>query len=181
MSDVERWKHPRDAAAEAVVYALIEDVAKERKEEARQWVANHLREDSSKGFDAVAKGKVIGSVTRSKDSEKLDILDMAAFVEYAVSHQPHLISVAYQEKDSFLRTLKQVDGTWIDREGVPVPGVSKRISYGTVRVNKDPDARELVRTLLSSGAVSLEGLKELNPPGPEPTDRYTQDREAGAL
>lgn len=161
MSDVERWKHPRDAAAEAVVYALIEDVAKERKEEARQWVSDKLRQLSSKGFDAIANGKVIGSVTRSKDSEKLDILDMSAFVEYAVSHQPHLISVAYQAKDSFLKTLKQVGGTWIDPDGVVVPGVAKRPSFGSVRVNKDANARELVRTLLSKGAVSLEGLKEL--------------------
>jgi hypothetical protein len=143
------------------VYALIEDVAKERKEEARDWVSDRLRQDSSKGFDAVANGNVIGSVTRSKDSEKLDIQDLSAFVEYAVSHQPHLISIAYQAKDSFLKTLKQVDGNWIDRDGVVVPGVAKRISYGSVRVNKDSAARELVRTLLSQGAVSLEGLKEL--------------------
>jgi hypothetical protein len=161
MSAVERWAHPRDAAAEAVVYALIEDIAKERKEAARAWVAKHLREDSSRGVDAVANGQIIGSVTRSKDSEKLDVADLSAFLEYAVAHQPHLISVAYQAKDSFLRTLKQIDGQWIDPDGTIVPGVGMRHSFGSVRVNKDNAAREKVDELLAAGRVSVDGIKAL--------------------
>lgn len=161
MTGVERWKHPRDAAAEAVVYALIEDVAKERKEEARNWVANHLREDSSKGVDAIANGKIIGSVTRSKDSTKLDVNDHAAFLEYAISHQPHLITVDWRAKEAFLKTLKEVEEQWVDRDGVIVPGVWHRPSRGSVRVNKDPEARDIVRELLSTGRVSIDGLKEL--------------------
>jgi hypothetical protein len=161
MNEVERWAHPRDAAAEAVVYALIEDVAKERKEAARGWVAKHLREDSSKGVDAIANGQIIGSVTRSKDSEKLDVADLDKFLLYAIAHQPHLISVEYQAKNSFLRTLKQVDGKWIDPDGVIVPGVQMRTSWGSVRVNKDKDARQKVDELLRSGRVSVDGIKAL--------------------
>lgn len=161
MSDVERWKHPRDAAAEAVVWALIEDVAKERKEEARNWVAERLREDSSKGVEAVANGQIIGSVSRAKDKMKLDVNDQAAFLEYAISHQPHLISVDWRAKEAFIKTLKQVDEQWIDRDGVIVPGVWERPSRGSVRVIKDPSARETVQDLLSAGRVSIDGLKEL--------------------
>lgn len=158
MNEVVRWEHPRDAAAEAVVYALIEDVAKERKEEARAWVAKHLREDSSKGVDAIANGQIIGSVTRSKDSEKLDVSELGAFLEYAAANQPYLISIAYQAKESFLRTLKQVDGKWIDRDGAIVPGVGIRHSFGSVRVNKDERARAIVAELLFKGRVALDGI-----------------------
>lgn len=149
-----------DAAAAAVVWALIEDVAKERKEEARLWVADSLRDESLKGVDAVANGEVIGSVTRSKDSEKLDVNDVAAFLEFAIAHHPYLVTIDYRAKETFLRKLKEVDGQWVDPDGLIVPGVWMRPSKGSVRVNKDAAAREVVRGLLSSGRVSLDGITQ---------------------
>lgn len=149
------------------MWALLEDNAKEHKEQARLWVANHLREESSKGVDAVVNGQVIGSVTRSKDSEKTDVLDWPAFLTWVAEHQPDMLSVDYRVKDTFLRKLSNVDGTYVDPDGLVVPGVGTRISQGSVRVNKTGEAREVLRGYLAHGLVRLEGLR--TPPALEQT------------
>lgn len=175
----ERWSHPRDAAAEAVVWSLISSVAEENKKAARDYVAGYLRSENSRGVDALANGRVIGSVTRSKPSEKRDVDDMAAFLQYVAAHQPELLTIDYRAKEALLRKLHEVTDdqgvtVFLDPDGVPVPGVGTRLTTGTVKVNPDGQARELVRELLSQGRISLDGVHPLELK-PEPTDRYTQD------
>jgi len=180
VTDVQRWVKPRDAAAEAVVWALIEDFAKARKEAARNWVGEHLRAESMKGVDAVANGSVIGSVTRSKDREVRDVLDEALFLSYIISHHAGVLQVPYMWKNAFLRTLTEVEtdsgAVYIDGEGEIVPGVGVRTLAGQVKVNKTTDARAVVDTILSPAEERLAELM-----APEPTDRWTQDQEAGAI
>ncbi len=157
MSD--RWEHPRDAAAEAVVWALIASVAEENKKQARDYLVAHLNAENSRGVDAVANGQVIGSVTRSKPAEVVDVDDMPAFMDYVAQHHPDLLSIHYLAKSTLLRKLKEVDGAFVDPEGVVVPGISKRMSTGSVRVNPDSNAREVVRGLLAHARISLEGIR----------------------
>ena len=148
MSDVARWDKPRDAAAEAVVWASIEEVAKERKEEAREFVAEHLRAESMRGVDAVAGGEVIGSVTRSKDRDVVDVVDDAAFLEYVIQHRKDALLVPYALKNALLKQITEVSGVWVDSEGVVVPGIGWKRINGSVRVNKNDDTREKVRELM---------------------------------
>ncbi|BCI54995.1 hypothetical protein NIIDNTM18_42730 [Mycolicibacterium litorale] len=171
MTQVERWAHPRDAARDAVVWGLVEEAAKKRKEEAKAFTADYLVRESSKGVDAhAADGTLIGSVTRSKPSKTLDVDDMGAFLGWVVQHRPDLLSVQYEAKKSILKTLRVIDGVVLDPDGVEVPGVCERMTSGSVRVNKESGARELVRDILD-GVERVAAL-----PQPEPEDRYTQDR-----
>lgn len=181
MNEPVKWVDEKAAAAEAVVFGLLEDTFKELKEEARLWLSNRFKESDSRGVDAYsADGTLIGSVTRSKPSEKVDVVDSREFLGYVVDNCPEILSVEYHAKTALLRSLTEVEGQYIDADGVPVPGVGKRVSYGTVRVNKDKAARDAVRALLANGSVGLDGIKQL-PVLPEPTNRFEQDREAAGF
>lgn len=159
-----KWGHPRDAAGEAVVWALIASVAEENKKQARDYVAGYLRSENSRGVDALANGKIIGSITRSKPTEKRDVTDMAAFIQYVAKHQPELLTIDYRAKDALLRRLSEhtdADGGkfYIDPDGVIVPGVGVHTTSGMVKVNPDGAARDLVRELLSQGRIGIDGVK----------------------
>lgn len=157
-SVVMRWEHPRDAARDAVVWGLVEDAAKERKDAARAFVADYLNREASRGVDAyAADGTLIGSITRSKPSWKRDVDDWAAFLQWVIANRPDMLTIDYRTKDAFLNTLTEVGEVFVDRQGLPVPGVWNRPTTGSIRVNKEKTARETVRTLLERvEALALE-------------------------
>lgn len=158
---VERWAHPRDAAAEAVLWSLIASVAEENKKTVRDYLVDILTGEDSRGVDAVVNGQIIGSVTRSKPAEKLDVTDPDEFLRYVIHHRPDLLTVDYKARDAILRTLTEVDGHWIDPAGVVVDGVGTRMTTGAVRINPDPKARDVVRELLADGLERGYGIKQI--------------------
>jgi hypothetical protein len=153
------WDKPSDAAAEAVVYALIADVAKDRKDEARAWLNNHMGPDAA-AVKAVANGENIGRATWIEGKETLAVFDAAAFQEYVTDNWPDelitTVNPAFQK--ALLAGLKVVGGTVIDKTGEPVPGVALRESAPYVSVRKSDEARATVETLLNSGRLRLEGI-----------------------
>ncbi len=72
-------------------------------------------------------------------------------------------------------------GAVVSHDGDVVPGVEIVEGEPYVSVRREKDAPFIVAQLLSGGRLSLDGIKEIEPPKPEPTDRYSQDREAGGL
>lgn len=159
MTEVQRWEKPRDAAAEAVVWAAVEAAAKEKAAEAKEFVAEHLRSESLKGVDAVANGVVIGSVTRSKDGERVDVTDLVAFAEWIASRHPTALQVNYSWKQKFLPTLTRVEtesgAVFVDGSGEVVPGVGVRVAQGSVRLNKSKESVELVKQLIDRSSEHL--------------------------
>jgi hypothetical protein len=161
MSDVVRFTDPKEAAREAVSWSLIQSAAEEYAKAARAWMVEYLTGEDSRGLDAyAADGTLIGSVTRSKPKELVDVLDADLFMGYVVEHRPDLLTVEYQARMSLLRSFKQVGDMFIDPNGVPVPGVGKRMTHGSVRVNKEASAKALVRDLLAGAAERLQELEE---------------------
>lgn len=157
-----RWPHLRDAAAEAVVWGSIETVAKEHKETARSYLVEQLTAEGSRGVDAVAAdGTIIGTVTRSKPAEKVQVVDEAAFVQWVYDHRPDMLTVDWRAKDALLRTLRMVDGVAITPGGDVVEGVAVGMSSGTVRVTPDPHTKDVVRELLADGIERGYGIKAI--------------------
>src|ERR1700757_601998 len=65
---------PSDVAAEAVVWSLVADVARERKDEARAWLSNHMGPDAA-AVKAVANGETIGRATWIEGKDTLAVVD----------------------------------------------------------------------------------------------------------
>jgi hypothetical protein len=153
------WDRLSDAAAEAVVYALVADVAKERKDEARAWLNQQMGPDAA-AVKAVANGENIGRATWVEGKENLAVVDPIAFTLYVQDNHPDemikTVNPAFQR--AFLAGLKVVGETVIDKTGEPVPGVALRPSAPFVSVRKSDEARATVEALLNGGNLRLDGI-----------------------
>lgn len=154
-----------DAAAEAVVFALVADWATEHKDAARAWLLKHMGPDAA-AVKAVANGQDVGRATWVEGKPKPVIIDNWAFFKFVEEHYPDEIvsSVNPAFQKAILTNSTVVDGTLIDRNGLPVPGVEFRIPNPYVAVKKADSARELVETLLDRGQLRLNGITQLEGP-----------------
>lgn len=153
------WDKPSDAAAEAVLWGILETAAKNRKDEARAWLTNRMGPDMA-AVKAVANGETIGRATWVEPVQQYTVVDPAAFMEYVgrkwATELVTTVNPAFQK--TFLSGLTDVDGEAIDKDGEPVPGVALRESAPFVSVRKSPEARAAVEELLSGGQVRLDGI-----------------------
>lgn len=148
-----------DIAAHAVVWSLIADAAKEHKDAARARLTERMGADAA-AVKAVANGTHVGRATWVEGKEAIAVVNPVIFALYVEDQHPdemlRMVNQAWQK--AFLAGLKVVDGTVIDKDGEPVPGVAVRPSPSYVSVRKTPEAREAVEGLLSSGRLKLDGI-----------------------
>jgi hypothetical protein len=169
----------RDAAFRAGVWQVIELRAKELKDAAKQEL---LALEPGDAIAASWNGLGIAKASMTRGRSKLVVTDEAKLLEWLYGMHPS--EIISSPNPAYLRQLEQRArelGAVVDQCGEEVPGVELRQGDPYVSVRRQPDAPFAVSQMLSDGRIQLDGIKELNPPAPEPTDRYTQDREAGAL
>lgn len=157
-----------DIAAEAVVWSLVADVAKERKDAARTELANRMGPEAV-AVKAVANGTDVGRATWVEGKPKPVVTDERAFLAFVTEHYPTetltVVNPAFQRQ--LFSNLTVIDGTVLDSNGVPVPGVEYRASDPFVSVRKSAEARATVDALLSSGQLQLGGLAEVTGGDPD--------------
>lgn len=149
----------RDTAARAVVYQIIEQAAKARKDEARAELSALEPGDT---LAAKWDGQLLGKATMTAGRTRLVVTDEAALLEWLQKNHPTEIVIS--PNPVFMRVLEQRArdaGAPIDGMGELVPGVELQSGDPYVSVRKAPDAPFVVAQLLSAGRIALEGLKEL--------------------
>lgn len=150
-----------DVAAEAVVWGLIESVAKDRKDTAREWLAQHMGPEAL-AAKAIANGNDIGKASWVEGKPKPVVTNPVLFTEFVCEHYPdelvRMVNPAFQK--ALLAKATLVDGVLIDGNGVPIPGVQVRQPEPYVSVRKSDSAREVVEQLLNGGRLSLNGITQ---------------------
>lgn len=150
-----------DAAAAAVVWSLISEVAGERKDEARKWLADHMGPEAL-AAKAIANGNDIGKASWVEVKPKPVVTDAYAFLNFVARHYPteiiRTVNPAFQK--ALLGNATVVDDALIDSNGVPIPDVEIRTPDPYVSVRKDPSARAVVESLLGSGQLGLDGITQ---------------------
>jgi hypothetical protein len=149
----------RDAAARAVVYQIIEQAAKARKDEARAELS-----DLEPGDTLAAKwdGQLLGKATMTTGRTKLVVTDEAKLLAWLQYNHPTEIVIT--PNPAYLKALESTArnvGAVIDNQGEIVPGVELVSGDPYVSVRKEKDAPFVVAQLLSGGRVSLDGIKEI--------------------
>jgi hypothetical protein len=151
-------------AAEAVVWALIADVAKERKDAARAWLADHMGADSL-AVAAIAQGVTVGRASLAGGKTTLTVTDPHAFLAWVKEHHPseilEVVNPAYKQAVTLSAT--NVDGTPVSPDGLVIAGCEFTAGDPYVSIRKTDEARNTVAALLAHGRISLEGVK---PPAP---------------
>jgi hypothetical protein len=149
----------RDAAARAVVFQVLEQAAKARKDEAKAELAQLQPGDT---VGAQWDGQLLGKATMTTGRTKLVVTDERAFINWVAGHHP--TEIISQINPAFVRGLEQRAreyGAPIDTLGELIPGVELQIGDCYVSVRKEKDAPFVVAQLLSGGRVALDGIKEL--------------------
>lgn len=151
----------RDAAARAVAWQIIEQAAKDRKDAAKAELAQLEPGDTIAGkWD----GQLLGKATKTAGRTKLVVTDEAkllAWLQYV-----HPTEIVISPNPAYLKALESTArnvGAVIDNQGEIVPGVELVHGEPYVSVRKERDAPFVVAQLLSSGRISLDGIKELEP------------------
>jgi hypothetical protein len=149
----------RDAAARAVVYQIIEQAAKARKDEAKAELTQLQPGDTVGGqWD----GQLLGKATMTAGRTRLVVTDEGKLLAWLQSNHPTEIVIS--PNPAYLKALESTArnvGAVIDNQGEIVPGVELTHGDPYVSVRKQPDAPFLVAQLLSGGRISLDGIKEL--------------------
>lgn len=158
------WDRPSDAAAEAVLWGILESAAKARKDEARAWLTKRMGPDAA-AVKAIAGGETIGRATWVEPNPALTVVDATEFISWIGDHYPdelvHVVEVNWAFKQALLSHAKIIDGVVMDRNGIPIPGVEMRGSAPYVSVRKSGQARATVEELLTAGRLQLDGIRAL--------------------
>lgn len=149
----------RDAAARAVVFQVIEQAAKARKDEAKAELTQLESGDTVAGkWDGVTLGKA----TKTSGRTKLVVTDEAALLEWLQANHPTEIVVS--PNPAYLKALESTArnvGAVIDNQGEIVPGVQLEHGDPYISVRKEKDTPFFVSRLLSGGRIALDGIKAL--------------------
>lgn len=158
-----------EAAFRAGVWQVIEQRAKELKDQAKAELATLEVGDTVAGK---VDGHTIAKATMTKGREKIVVTDERALLEWVKQHHPTEIVEAVNP--AFMRTFTAVDGQVI-WQGHPVDFMAVVDGDPYVTVRRDKDAPFLVAQLFTSGRLSLDGIKAVEP------NRWVEDTEAGAI
>lgn len=157
-----------DIAAEAVMWGLIESVAKERKDTAREQLKLRMGAETL-AVKALANGTDVGRASWVEGKPKPVVTNERSFLAFVKEHYPTetltVVNPAFQRQ--LFSNLTVIDGKVLDSHGVPVPGVEYRTSEPYVAVRKSAEARATVDALLSSGQLQLGGLAEVTGGDPD--------------
>lgn len=144
-------------ALRAGVFGVVEREAKAAKDAAREQLMAALP------FGDTVAGRVGDEIVCkagwSKGSSKLVVTDERAFLEWVKENHP--TEVVESVNSAYLASLKQVEGTVIDADGLPVDGVEVVTGKPSLSVRSETNALEIVARMVADGQVTLGGLKEL--------------------
>lgn len=104
-----------------------------------------------------------GTVSWDKLSKpKPVVTDEYAFLNFVARHYPaeivKTVNSAFQR--ALFASASVIDGTLIDNQGVPIPGVELRTPDPYVAVRKSDSARAVVEALLDGGQLRLDGIAQ---------------------
>lgn len=146
-------------ALRAGVFQVVEREAKAAKDAAREELIAALPVG-----DAVAGrygDELLCKASWSKGSEKVVVVDEAAFLSWVKEHHPTEVVVTESVNPAYLSALKKVDGALVDNDGQVADGVQVVVGKPTLSVRSEKGALELVARMVAEGQVSLGALKEL--------------------
>jgi hypothetical protein len=149
----------RDAAARAVVFQVLEQRAKELKDQARAELSTLEPGDT---LAAKWDGQLLGKATMTAGRTKLVVTDESKLLEWLQRNHPTEIVVT--PNPAYLKALETTArgvGAVIDNQGEIVPGVELQHGDPYVSVRREKDAPFVVAQLLSGGRIQLDGIKEL--------------------
>ncbi|KLO25923.1 hypothetical protein ABW16_21410 [Mycolicibacter heraklionensis] len=138
---------------------MVEQAAKARKDEAKAELAGLEPGD---GISARINGVAVGKATMTAGRQKLTVTDSQALVDWVRRNHP--TEIVESVNPAYMKALEATAkslGAVIDDQGEVVPGVEVTVGEPFVSVRKDKDANGLVAELLTSGRVSLDGLKAI--------------------
>jgi hypothetical protein len=150
-----------DIAAQAVMWGLLETLAKERKDEARIALTKRMGPEAV-AVQAIANGANVGRASWVEGKDKPVVVNDSAFQAFVGERFPDelltTVNPAFQRQ--FLSNLKSAGGYALTKDGEPVPGVEFRSSEPYVSIRKTPEARAAVEALLTTGGLSLDAGSE---------------------
>jgi hypothetical protein len=148
-----------DAAFRAGVWQVIEQRAKELKDQAKAELSTLEIGDTVAGK---YQGQTVAKATLTKGRAKLYVTDESKLLEWLRANAPteivESINPAYLKK---LEDRAKTFGAAVDDGGEVVPGVELVDGSPYVSVRKEKDAPFIVAQLLSSGRLSLDGVREI--------------------
>lgn len=147
-----------DAALRAAVFQVLEQRAKELKDEAKAELA------ALEPGDTVAgrwNGHIIGKATMSRGRQRISVKNERALLEWV--KRAHPTEVVESVNPAFMNTLRVVSGMVVDGQGEFVDGVEVVEGSPYVSVRKTPDALTVVGELLAHGQLGFDGIKILEP------------------
>lgn len=149
-------------AGESVFWALLSDVAKERKAACDAELLDAMGGSGTLTLEAVANGSVVGKVSRVRGKTVLTVASESKLLAFVAEHYPseieRVVNPAFRKR--LLDELQIVDGNVVDGSGVVLDDgiIEPRTKSDYVRVTKSDDAMLVVRGLLAHGRVSVDGL-----------------------
>ena len=149
----------RDAATRAVLWQIIEQAAKARKDEAKAELAQLEPGDTVAGRWG---DQMLGKATKTAGRTKLVVVDEEKLITWLQYNHPEEIVIS--PNPAYMRQIEERArslGQPVDGEGELVPGVELVAGEPYVSVRKQPDAPFVVAQLLSAGRIALDGLKEI--------------------
>jgi hypothetical protein len=150
-----------DAAFRAGVWQVIEQRAKELKDQAKAELSALEVGDTVAGK---YQGQAVAKATKTRGRRRLRVINEVGFVEWVLRRWPDETIQTRTVRESFRKKLedKAIDlGGLIDDDGAVCPHVEVVEGEPYISVRKEKDAPFLVAQLLSSGRVSLDGVKEI--------------------
>ena len=150
-----------EAALRAGVWDVVEKRAKELGAEARQDLLALEVGDTVAGRH---DGVTVAKATKTAGRLRVVITDEDGFTRWVASRWPTEVVVQQVVNTAFLEVLKKdaaTKGAVIDADGEVCPYVEVVEGSPYITIRKDKDAPFLVAQLLSSGALSLDGVKEI--------------------
>lgn len=146
----------RDAALRAGVWQTVEKRAGELKNQAREELKALPFGDSVAGKHG---DHILCKASWVKGRQSIRIKDEQALLDWVTNHHP--TEVVYSVNPAFVKTFKAVGGMVIDSNGEPVPGMTVVEGDPYITVKGNDETPFLVAQLFSTGALSLDGVREL--------------------
>jgi hypothetical protein len=181
----------RDAAFRAGVWSVIEAKAKAMKDRAKAELS------ALEPGDAVSgkwHGQPVAKATMSAGRLKLVVTDEAALLAWVKEHHP--TEIVESVNPAFMKTFASCEGQahW---QGHPVDFIRAEQGDPYISVRKADGAEDVIAELFRTGSVGLNGIASAPLPPivdpahldelpvtrwvEEPTDCYTQDKEAAGF
>jgi hypothetical protein len=150
-----------DAAFRAGLWQFVEQRAKELKDEAKAELQALEVGDTVAGR---IDGQVIAKATKTSGRKKLRVINEVGFVEWVYRRWPdetwqiRSIGAAFRKK---IEDQALALGALIDDDGEVCPHVEVVQGDPFVTVRREKEAPFIVAQLLTSGRLSLDGVKEI--------------------